>query len=482
MSQTELYFQQAQEAFLVFKSLENKKKSAFLEEMASQIEAIKDHLIPTAAKESHLPEGRITGELGRTLGQIRLFAKVVDEGSWVEAVVDHADPERSPLPKPDIRRMLKPLGPVVVFGASNFPLAFSTAGGDTVSALAAGCPVIYKAHPAHPETSRMVAEAIKNAVRLSKLPKGVFQHVEGGIETGQELATHPVAKAVAFTGSFRGGKALFDAANKRETPIPVYAEMGSVNPIFAFEKRLTNQLEALAGAYAASLTMGVGQFCTNPGLIFVPRSVEKAFSEAVSTRLEEVVAAPMLHEGIASSYYSALEGLAAREQLVWLKTAAASELLTGNAALAKVDAKDWLQDVAFQEEVFGPFGIMVIYDDHQDLEQITLQLKGQLTCTVWAEDAELESSRGFISLLEEKCGRLLFKGVPTGVEVGYAMHHGGPYPSTTDSRSTSVGVFAIKRFARPVAYQDMPETILPEALKDNNPLGIWRTVDGDWQH
>ncbi|MFC4870094.1 aldehyde dehydrogenase (NADP(+)) [Negadavirga shengliensis] len=480
MSQIDLYFQQAQEAFLVFKTLENDKKSAFLEEMASQIDAVRNQLVPTAARESHLPEGRITGELGRTLGQIKLFAKLIAEGSWVEAVIDHADPERSPLPKPDIRRMLRPLGPVVVFGASNFPLAFSTAGGDTVSALAAGCPVIYKAHPAHPETSRMVAEAIRTAVRLSKLPKGVFQHVEGGAETGQELAAHPLAKAVAFTGSFRGGKALFDTANRREVPIPVYAEMGSVNPIFAFEKRLDNQMEALAGAYVSSLSLGVGQFCTNPGLIFIPQSAEANFSAAVASLLEEVVSAPMLHEGIAKSYYTSLENLKSSNKLEWLKTATASELLTGNAAFAKVQAADWLDDDDFQEEVFGPFGIMVVYKDGGELEQIALQLKGQLTCTVWAEEAELEDNQGFLNLLEEKCGRLLFKGVPTGVEVGYAMQHGGPYPSTTDSRSTSVGTHAIKRFVRPVAYQDMPGKFLPDALKEANPLGIWRTVDGSW--
>ncbi|WP_162416412.1 aldehyde dehydrogenase (NADP(+)) [Cyclobacterium roseum] len=481
MSQIDVNFQDAQQAFLQLKTINKNKLADFLEEMAKQIDGIRDDLIPAAARESHLPEGRITGELGRTLGQIRLFAQLVSEGSWVEATIDRADPERKPAPKPDIRRMLKAIGPVVVFGASNFPLAFSTAGGDTVSALASGCPVIYKAHPAHPETSRMVAESIKDAVRISGLPKGTFQQVEGGIDAGQQLVVHPLAKAVAFTGSFRGGKALFDACNARENPIPVFAEMGSVNPIVAFEGYLSGQLEAAASAYSGSLTLGVGQFCTNPGLIFIPKSKEEAFSKAVLNNLKEVSGAPMLHEGICHSYYQALETLSQSKELTWLLTSEPSELLTGNAALAKVKAKDWLENEAFQEEVFGPFGIMVVYENEAQLKELAEKLKGQLTCTVWAEVGELEKNAPFLSLLEEKCGRILFKGVPTGVEVGHAMQHGGPFPSTTDSRSTSVGTYGIKRFARPVAYQDMPKQLLPEALKDENPLGIMRKVDGKWE-
>ncbi|MEX2567168.1 MAG: aldehyde dehydrogenase (NADP(+)) [Cyclobacteriaceae bacterium] len=480
MNQLDVHFQQAQDAFWILKSLDKNKMAAFLIEMAEQIDQIRERLIPTAAKESHLPEGRITGELGRTLGQIKLFAQLVEEGSWVEATIDHSDPDRTPAPKPDLRRMLKPLGIVVVFGASNFPLAFSTAGGDTVSALAAGCPVIYKAHPAHPETSRMVAEAIKTAVRKSDLPKGTFQHVEGGIETGQALAAHPMTKAVAFTGSFKGGKSLFDTANAREVPIPVYAEMGSVNPIFALEKQLGKDRNGLAANFVGSLTLGVGQFCTNPGLIFVPRSLEADFSKAVVDRLKEVVGATMLYDGICDTYYQSLEALAKKDQLKWEHIAEPSALLTGNPALAKIDAEDWLQDEAFQDEVFGPFGMIVVYEDANQLEKVANQLKGQLTCTLWAEPGEISELHKFRSILEEKCGRLLFKGVPTGVEVGHAMQHGGPFPATTDSRSTSVGVYAIKRFARPLAYQDMPESLLPDALKEDNPLGIRRMTDGKW--
>ena len=478
MSDLNANFKKAQQAFKAVKSKSVAQKAAFLESMAVEIENIKSELIPTASRESNLPEGRITGELGRTLGQIRLFAKLIKEGSWVEATIDHADPERAPAPKPDIRRMLRPLGPVVVFGASNFPLAFSTAGGDTVSALAAGCPVIYKAHPGHPETSKLVADAIAAAAQQSDMPEGVFQHIEGGIAIGQELAKHPMAKAIAFTGSFAGGKALFDTAASRDEPIPVYAEMGSVNPIFAFEAKLSKNLDALASAYVGSLTLGVGQFCTNPGLIFVPESKADAFAEAVAEKIAAVAAAPMLHDGIAKTYNDRIATLKEKDKLTWVHAATASELSHGSPALARVTATDWISDDAFQEEVFGPFGILVTYGNSSQLAEIAESLKGQLTCTLWAEDEELAENADFLALIEEKCGRLLFKGAPTGVEVGFAMQHGGPFPSTSDSRSTSVGVYAIKRFARPVAFQDMPEKFLPEELKDSNPLEIWRTIDG----
>ena len=474
-------FAKAQEAFLFYKNLPGKEKAAFLRKIADGLEAEKATIIPLASKESNLPEGRITGELGRTTGQIRLFAKLVEEGSWVEATIDHADPNRTPAPKPDIRRFLTPLGPVVVFGASNFPLAFSTAGGDTVSALAAGCPVIYKAHPAHPETSKLVAQVIHRAVVDSALPDGIFQHVEGGAKEGQALAVHPIAKAIAFTGSHYGGMALFKTASQRDEPIPVYAEMGSVNPVIVFEKKLAKDIPGYAKAFISSLTLGVGQFCTNPGLIFVPKTLQKEFAAAVKSEIEDIAAAPMLHEGIADAYYNALQYLQGREELEWVKVAAAKDLIKGHPALAKIKAKDWLSDDKFQQEVFGAFAMMVVYEAEDDLLAIAQKLHGQLTITIWAEEEELTDKLYLINLLEEKCGRMLYKGVPTGVEVGYAMQHGGPYPSTSDSRSTSVGVYAIKRFARPIAFQDMPSVLLPDALKDNNPLGIWRTVNGDFK-
>lgn len=473
-------FQSTQEAFLHYKNVSGKNKAAFLRKIAEGLEAEKHSLIPMASEESNLPEGRITGELGRTVGQIRLFANLVEEGSWVEAVIDHADPERVPAPKPDIRRFLTALGPVVVFGASNFPLAFSTAGGDTISALAAGCPVIYKAHPAHPETSKLVGQVIHKAVIDSALPIGVFTHVEGGVEVGQALAKHPIAKAVAFTGSFAGGKALFEAANQRKQPIPVFAEMGSVNPVIALKEKLGNNMEALAKQFVASLTLGAGQFCTNPGLIMVPAIHAEEFAKAVKKELELITAAPMLHEGIAASYYNALAILQGRKELEWVQVAAAKDLIKAYPALAKIKASDWLEDEHFQQEVFGSFALMVVYEHFNELYAIAQRLHGQLTITLWGEEDELAKKVDLINQLEEKCGRLLFKGVPTGVEVGYAMQHGGPYPSTTDSRFTSVGAYAIKRFARPIAFQDMPHELLPDALREENPLGIWRMVDGEF--
>jgi NADP-dependent aldehyde dehydrogenase len=367
---------------------------------------------------------------------------------------------------------------VVVFGASNFPLAFSTAGGDTISALAAGCSVIYKAHPAHPETSRKAAECIHQALAASGLPAGLFTHVEGGIPEGQALVQHPLAKAVAFTGSHAGGMALFQLAHQREEPIPVYAEMGSVNPIFCFPNKLAQETESLAKAFIASLTLGVGQFCTNPGLIFVPASQAKAFESLLIEELKGIAAAPMLHPGIAQAYYDSIQYLESHEELHWIKVADPKHLLNGSAALAEIKVADWLKNKAFQKEVFGSFALMVIYQDVAELAEVAKQLQGQLTITVWAEAEELQTQLFLINLLEEKCGRLLFKGAPTGVEVGHAMQHGGPFPATTAPNSTSVGGYAIKRFVRPIAFQDMPSALLPDALQDHNPLGIWRTVNG----
>lgn len=471
-------FQAAQEAFLFYKNLSGKEKGAFLDTLADILESNRPDIVPLAVKESNLPEGRINGELGRTTGQIRLFANLVKEGSWVEATIDPALPDRTPLPRADIRRFLTPIGPVVVFGASNFPLAFSTAGGDTISALAAGCPVIYKAHPAHPETSRKVAECIHLAVMKCSLPAGIFTHVEGGIPEGQALVQHPLARAVAFTGSHQGGKALFGLANQRENPIPVYAEMGSVNPVFCFPHKLQRENDALAKAFVGSLTLGAGQFCTNPGLIFVPESQATSFEQAITAELKDIAGAPMLHPGIAQAYYDSIQFLESREELRWIKVADPKHLINGSTALAEIKAADWLKDALFQKEVFGAFALMVVYQSEDELLEIAKHLHGQLTITVWGEVDELQNQLFLLNLLEEKCGRLLFKGVPTGVEVGHAMQHGGPYPSTSDSRSTSVGAHAIKRFARPIAFQDMPSHLLPDALRDDNPMGIWRIVNG----
>ncbi|GAB3649456.1 aldehyde dehydrogenase (NADP(+)) [Echinicola sediminis] len=467
---------QSSKAFNLYKKTSLADRAAFLRSIASCLEDIKEELIPTACEESHLPEGRITGELGRTTGQVRLFAQYVEEGSWLEATIDHADPDRTPVPKPDLRRYLVPLGPVVVFGASNFPLAFSTAGGDSISALASGCSVVYKGHPSHPKTSLLVYGAIKKALQNSGLPEGVFQHVEGGIEAGQELVKHPLTKAVGFTGSYKGGKALFDLANSREEPIPVYAEMGSINPIFVLENQLSTGLQGLAANYAQSLTLGVGQFCTNPGVILVPEKYAEEFAKETAKSLEAIDGQKMLNEGIQQTYAGSLKAFETTSALQWAKKAEGVE--AGYPALARTDLKSWLADKSLREEVFGPFGMVVTYENQAELLKAARTLEGQLTITLWATKEELAEQEELISELQEKCGRLLYGGVPTGVEVGYAMQHGGPFPSTTDSRSTSVGVYAIKRFARPLALQNCPEDLLPDALKESNPLGIPRTVDG----
>lgn len=473
-------FQASTAAFHTYKSLSSTLRADFLDKIAEIMEANRSLIVPIAVKESNLPEGRINGELGRTTGQIKLFANMVREGSWLEAVIDPGDLHRTPMPKPDIRKMLTPIGPIVVFGASNFPLAFSTAGGDTISALAAGCPVIYKGHPAHPETSRIVAECIHKAVVSSNLPEGVFIHVEGGIEIGQALIQHPDAKGVAFTGSHTGGKALFDLANQRDEPIPVYAEMGSVNPVFVFPGKLGNELVPLASTYVNSLTMGSGQFCTNPGLIFVPSVFAEAFETAIAKEIREIASSPMLHPGIAKSYYESIEYYQTRPELRWIKYADPKHLINVSPSMAAISASDWLMDDAFQQEVFGSFALMVVYEDMEQLIEVAKKLKGQLTITIWGDIPELKENTFLLSILEEKCGRMLFTGVPTGVEVGYAMQHGGPYPSTTDSRSTSVGAGAIKRFARPIAFQDIPFDLLPEALQNDNPMKIVRQVNGKY--
>jgi NADP-dependent aldehyde dehydrogenase len=469
---------QSEEAFKVYKKVSANTKACFLREIASEIEALGDALLQTAHIESNLPSGRLTGERGRTINQLRLFAELLEEGTWSEATIDTALPERSPAPRPDLRRILVPLGPVAVFGASNFPFAFSTAGGDTASALAAGCTVVYKEHPGHPKTSQLVYSAIQKALQTCGLPEGVFQHLSGGIEAGQELVRHPKTKAVAFTGSYKGGKAIFDLACQREQPIPVFAEMGSINPIFVLPERAETEGPQLAEQAAQSVLLGVGQFCTCPGLIFYPEAGSTTlFLERLSEKLEEAAGDKMLHEGICENYYRGLRKLRANGGIEAL-VIPDEDVLTGKAALAKTSIEEWLRNPALQEEVFGPFTLVVTYDSLKELEQAAEQLQGQLTCTLWGSKTEILQAETLVDAIREKCGRLLFEGVPTGVEVSHAMTHGGPFPATTDSRSTSVGTYAVKRFARPVTFQAAPQELLPEELKDTNPLSIWRTING----
>lgn len=471
-------FTKADMAFGRYKKLHAAAKAELLRTIAKEIEQLGDELLETAHQESNLPLARLTGERGRTINQLRLFASLLEEGSWLEATIDTAIPDRTPIPRPDLRRMLIPLGPVVVFGASNFPLAFSTAGGDTASALAAGCPVIYKEHPAHPKTSQLVYRAIQKALQRCELPEGIFQHVSGGTEVGQQLVQHPQAKAVAFTGSFKGGKAIFDLACRRPVPIPVFAEMGSVNPIFVLPEKAKGNGEQLATQAAQSVLLGVGQFCTCPGLVFYPASeANHTFLETFAEKLRDAPAEKMLHETICSNYYQHLKGLHTHEG-VEMVLAPAEDVLTGGAALAKTTAQQWLLHPTLQEEIFGPYAMVVTYESQEELEQVAGKLQGQLTCTVWGTDNELSEAKDLVDQLREKCGRLLFSGVPTGVEVSHAMTHGGPFPATTDSRSTSVGTYAIKRFARPVTFQSAPQELLPEELQDANPHKVWRTING----
>jgi NADP-dependent aldehyde dehydrogenase len=471
--------QKSKEAFSEYSTLHPHKKADLLEKIAEEIEALGDALLNTASEESHLPLARFIGERGRTLGQIRQFAHLVREGNWVEATLDTALPDRTPAPKPDLRRMLIPLGPVAIFGASNFPLAFSTAGGDSISALAAGCTVVYKEHPAHPRTSQMVAGAISRALQALNLPEGIFQHVSGGIETGQELVVHPAIKAVGFTGSFQAGKNLFDLANSRPEPIPVFAEMGSVNPIFITEGYLSQGYDKSAKAIVQSVTMGVGQFCTNPGLVFIPESGMDAMINAIHKELKEVPLFKMLHSGIAKSYRDKLASHLRQKEVNLHFLAEDTDPEAGLPAVASVQLKDWLINPHLQQEVFGPFTLLVLYKETTDLWEVIEPLEGQLTCTIWSGDQEISKLMPFIQELRNKTGRMLFKGVPTGVEVCPSMTHGGPYPATTNSQSTSVGTYAIKRFARPFTFQDAPESFLPEELKNVNGLGIWRTINGE---
>ncbi|NEM97712.1 aldehyde dehydrogenase (NADP(+)) [Pontibacter burrus] len=468
----------AAQAFEIYKKTSPAQRAQLLRGIAEAIEALGDELLEIASRESNLPLARLTGERGRTCNQLRLFADLVEEGSWVEATIDTALPGRQPLPRPDLRRMLVPLGPVVVFGASNFPLAFSTAGGDSASALAAGCTVVYKEHPGHPQTSQLVHKAITEALQKNGLPKNVFQHESGGVEVGQELVTHPATKAVAFTGSYQGGKAIFDLAMQREVPIPVYAEMGSTNPVFILPEKLKENTTELAHQAAASVLLGSGQFCTCPGLLFVPElDATDAFLETLEAELATAAPAKMLHDGIAGNYYKGLEKLLKAEGVQAI-VQQETDVLEGRAALASTHVTQWLQSPALQEEIFGPFTLVVTYKSKEELLAAAKALKGQLTCTIWGTDHEQELQQKLTDVLRDKCGRLLYSGVPTGVEVSHAMTHGGPFPATTDSRSTSVGTYAIKRFARPVTFQSAPQALLPVALQDENRSGLWRTING----
>ena len=462
--------QLASEAFKVFRKVSGKEKASFLNAIADEILALDQELINAYTTESGLPEGRALGERGRTIMQLKSFADLVSKEDWKGNKFDAAIPERQPLPKDDLRKTVTPLGPVVVFGASNFPFAFSTAGGDTASALAAGCPVILKGHEMHSGTSELVASAIIKAAEKTGMPNGVFSHLSGrGPVVGSALVNHPKIKAVGFTGSINAGRAIFNLASKREEPIPVYAEMGSINPVVITPLAIANRGEAIASTYAGSITLGTGQFCTNPGLILTIESDQtEAFIQDLAKKTVAIDAQCMLHPNIKAGY-SKNEGSVTSQEGVVTVAKIEGNVKDNFAAstIASVSGTDFLANTKIHQEVFGPFSLVVKSKDETQLVEIIEALEGQLTGTIIAEKEDIANLDDIVDALSSRVGRIIFNGVPTGVEVCPSMHHGGPYPASSDSKFTSVGVDAIYRWVRPVSYQSFPTELLPESLKNN---------------
>jgi len=471
----------AEAAFRVYGASSGAERARLLRAIADEVMKLGDELLLRAASETGLARARLESERTRTVNQLRMFADWVEEGSWVEARIDTADPARTPAPKPDIRRMLVPLGPVAVFSASNFPLACSVAGGDTASALAAGCPVVCKAHPAHPGTSELVARAVNRAVRQAGLPAGMFSLLHGwSHEVGLALAKHPLTRAVGFTGSLRGGRAIFDAAATRAEPIPVYAEMGSVNPVFLLPSAVATRWESIAAGLAQSITLGVGQFCTNPGvLVAMCEEGLDSLLGALAERLRNTPAGVMLYDRLAHAYAGGVERARAMgAELLAVASPAHDGPTGGRPALLSTDIGHFLEEAEMRAEIFGPSSLAVVVGSADEMLKVAEALEGQLTASIHGTPQDLATYAALVEVLRRKAGRLIFNGFPTGVEVGHAMQHGGPYPASTDARSTSVGTASILRFARPVCYQDFPDGALPPALRNRNALGIWRLVNG----
>ena len=468
-------------AFRNYRKTTHRERADLLREIASQLGHIEKELLEQAARETNLEAPRLKVEFNRTRFQLTSYADACAEGSWMELRIDTADPLRQP-PKPDLRKMLVPLGPVVVFGASNFPFAYSTAGGDTACALAAGCSVVIKAHPAHPATSAMVAKAMKKALVNCGLSEDVLLHIYGAsAEAGQLLAAHPRTRAVAFTGSFEGGKALFEAANKRKVPIPVFAEMGSVNPVFLLPEKLALESAAMAKLLAGSITQSVGQFCTNPGLmIAIETPALEKFLDELQLAISDVSPQKMLHEGIAKNYRHKRDQALEQRGVALLAGNRSGENEPALPAIAAVKADVFLSNPLLHKEVFGPFSLLVRCASMEEMLAVARSLEGQLTTSVWATMEEAAREGELLEYLQDVCGRCILNGVPTGVEVTRAMHHGGPFPATTDSRFTAVGADGIRRFARPVCFQNWDKNLLPAVLQDENPEGIWRLVNSAW--
>lgn len=474
----------AEKAFATYSATAAKERADFLDQIAEEIMALGDALIDRCTAETALPAARVSGERARTCNQLKLFAQLLRDGWWVDARIDTAQPDRQPLPKPDIRRMLVPIGTVAVFGASNFPLAFSTAGGDTASALAAGCPVIVKAHSSHPGTNELIASAIIKAAKKTGMPEAVFSSLYLSHEDAIKLVQHKTIKAVGFTGSHEVGMRLFHAAASRPDPIPVFAEMSAVNPVVLLQGALKLNNDKIAKDLAASITLGAGQFCTNPGLILlVDDEHSKRFLKNLETEISSKEPAAMLNKNICKAYH---DGVQIREQKSFVQILAQSvkEVNSngneGRPVVHAVSAEDFLSHTDLSEEIFGPASLVVLCKNNNELYEILNSMEGQLTATIHASADEVMETKTVVELITRKAGRLIYGGYPTGVEVCHSMQHGGPFPSTTDGRSTSVGTGAIYRFLRPLAYQDFPDRLLPESLQNKNPLSILRLVNGEW--
>ena len=476
----------AEAAFDPFRHAAPAARAAFLDRIGDEIDLLGDALIDRAAAETGLPAARLTGERARTVNQLRMFARLLDEGSWVQARIDRAIPDRKPLPKPDLRRMLVPLGPVVAFAASNFPLAISVAGNDTASGLAAGCPVVVKAHPAHPGTSEMVAGTVVKAARETGMPEGVFSMLHArSHELGLALVRHPLTKAVGFTGSLRAGRALMDAAAARPEPIPVYAEMGSINPVFVLPGAAAERGRQIAEGLAASVTLGVGQFCTCPGLVVgLESDAQRQFVRAAAESFTAATTGtgPMLYAGIRDAYEGGVDAFARTpgvEVLARSPEGPGTGGFNGRAALLAAEAQTFLANPGLSHELFGPSALIVTGRSRQEMLDVARKLAGHLTATIHGTPDDLREFADLVAVLERKVGRLVFNGFPTGIEPCPAVHHGGPYPATSDAgRSTSIGTAAVERFTRPLCYQNWPQDALPPELRDENPRGIWRMIDG----
>ncbi len=471
----------AWQAFHEYRKMPLKIRAGFMRMIGEELKNNEDQLVRSAMEETNLPEARLKGELARTIFQLNQYGAAAENGQWLEARIDTAVPYKKPA-KPDIRKMLVPLGPVVVFGASNFPFAYSTAGGDTACAFAAGCPVIVKAHPAHAETSEKVAKAVLHVADKQKMPKEIFAHIHGaGIEVGKSLVMHDFTKAVGFTGSLNAGKQLFAWGNQRKVPIPVFSEMGSINPVFLLPEKLKSTSDDIARMCAASITQGVGQFCTNPGLIIgIEGEGLEQFIKTLGIHIGKEVPSKMLHPGIAKAFHEKRNTALQQENVTVIAVSATPKKENeGTPTVATATARDFLANRVLHQEVFGPYSLVIRCKNVQEMTEVAKHLEGQLTSTLMATDNDFITNDKLVEAVKDVCGRFILNGVPTGVEVCLSMQHGGPFPATTDSRFTSVGADGIKRFARPVAFQNWENKLLPDELKNENPLHIWRTVNNE---